>query len=144
MLVLFFLFVGAYGSYAQKYILLDTQMSESPFYANEITVADKVKRYFPVEKKEIEKFIEVLEEITGQLSSVKKIEKARQYEIGCIRFSGVAFSLRSKNRIDYVLTSTCSNIKISMHLSDGKISNESNAYFIKTWIDYIRNFLKRK
>jgi hypothetical protein len=42
-----------------------------------------------------------------------------------------------------VLTSTCDGIKVSMHLVDAKINNENNAYFVNTWIKYIKNTLKR-
>ena len=53
-----------------------------------------------------------------------------------------AIMLAAGERIDYVITSTCDNVKISMHLSDAKLSNESNAFFIKTWIKYIETAKK--
>lgn len=57
--------------HAQKYILLDTKLSETPFYADKITPKDKLKGYFPVEKKDISEFLSILEEISNELSSKK-------------------------------------------------------------------------
>jgi hypothetical protein len=142
--IFIFLFIcAANQSQAQKYILLDKAMSQPAFYTNQISVSEKSKGFFPVEKKELPKFIQALEEIAKRLSS-KKIEgKAKQYQIGCIKFTGDAFPLASGERLDYVLTSTCDGIKVSMHLVDAKINNENNAYFVNTWIKYIKNTLKR-
>ena len=129
---------------AQKYILLDKTISQPAFYSNTISVSEKFKGFFPVEKKEIGKFIEALKEISERLSSKKITGKAKQYQIGCVRFAAVLIPLASGDRLDYVITSTCENVKITMHLCDAKINNENNAYFIKTWIKYIRNTLNAK
>lgn len=131
-----------YQGYAQKYILLDKTMSQPAFYSNTISVSEKFKGFFPVEKKEIGRFIEALEEIQKRLSVDKITGKAKQYQIGCVRFTGVAIALASGDRLDYVLTSTCENVRITMHLSDAKLNNENNAYFINAWIKYIKNSLK--
>ena len=135
---------AAYQCNAQKYILLDKALSQPAFYSNKITVAEKFKGFFPVEKKEIGRFIGALEEISKRLSSKKLSGKAKQYQFGCVRFKGVEIPLASGDRLDYVLTSTCDNVKITMHLSDAKINNENNVYFINTWIKYIKNALKEK
>lgn len=143
--IFIFLFMGvAYQCKAQKYILLDQAISQPAFYSNKVSVSEKFKGFFPVEKKDIEKFIETLEEISKRLSSNKIVGKAKDYQVGCVKFTGMAFPLVSGERLDYVLTSTCDNIKVSMHLCDAKLSNDNNAYFINTWIKYIRNTMKGK
>ncbi len=127
---------------AQKYILLDKAISQPAFYSDRITPVDKFRGFFPVEKKEIEKFLEALEEISKRLSSKQIIGKAKDYQMGCVRFAGVSIALVKGERLDYMLTSTCDDIKITMHLCDAKINNEDNAYFINTWIKYIKNAIK--
>ena len=129
-------------SYAQKYILLDKAISQPAYYANKIHVSDRYKGFFPVEKKDLTKFLEILEEISQRLSSKKITGKVKNYKLGCIELNGIAFPLASGERLDYTLTSTCDNMKISMHLCDAKLSNGDNAYFINTWIKYIKNSQK--
>ena len=90
----------------------------------------------------LSKFLKALKEIENKLSSKPPFGKIKEYEIGCIKFTGRAIMLAAGERIDYVITSTCDNVKISMHLSDAKLSNESNAFFIKTWIKYIETAKK--
>ena len=135
---------ASYQCNAQKYILLDKAISQPAIYSNTISVSEKFKGFFPVEKKDIGKFIEVLEEISKRLSSKKNSGKATQYQIGCVKFTGVLLPLAIGNRLDYVLTSTCDNVRITMHLCDAKINNENNEYFINTWIKYIKSSLKEK
>jgi len=135
--LLVFLFLSASAAKAQKFALLDEQFAEPVRYANTITSADKFNHLFPVEKKELPAFIKVLSQIEKKLSSKKSIEKIEQYELGCIQFSGSLLSLASGQKVDYVITSTCDNVKISMHLCNGRNSNTTNAFFINTWIKYI-------
>lgn len=142
LIISFLLFSGSYKCKAQKYILLDKQMSQPPFYSNQITVLEKYKGFFPVEKKDIGKFVEVLEEISKRLSSKKITGKAKEYQVGCNKFSGQVIQRTSEDHLDYVIISTCDDIKITMHLSDAKLSNENNAFFINTWISYIKRRLK--
>jgi hypothetical protein len=134
---LLLIFSVTYLCNAQKYILLDRSISQPAFFSNKITVADKYKRFFPVEKKDILKFVEALEEISKNVMAKKTTENAKQYAIGCIKFSGRIVQMGAGQRLDYILTSTCDEIEIRMHLCDAKLSNENNAYFIKTWIRYI-------
>lgn len=141
--IFIFLFIcTANQSDAQKYILLDKAMSQPAFYSNRISVSEKFKGFFPVEKKELPKFIQALEQIAKRLSSKKITGKAVQYQIGCTKFTGDAFPLANGERLDYVLTSFCDGIKVSMHLVDARINNENNAYFVNTWIKYIKNTIK--
>lgn len=143
-IISFLIFPATQLCYAQKYILLDRAISQPPFYSNKITVLEKYKGFFPVEKKNIQKFVEILEEISERLSSKKNSGKAKGYQIGCDKFTGHAVQLGAVERLDYVLTSTCDSIKITMHLCDSKLSNENNLYFINTWIKYIREAMNQK
>lgn len=142
--IFIFLFTCAANlSHAQKYILLDKSISQPAFYSNTISVSEKFKGFFPVEKKDLAKFLLALEEIAQRLSSKKITGAPKQYVIGCTEFIGRAFPLAFGERLDYVLTSTCGEIKVSMHLVDAKLDNENNAYFVNTWIKYIKNAIKQ-
>ena len=141
-LLLIFLFSFASITKAQKYTLLDQHIAEPVKYANTVTTADKFADFFPVEKKYIPQFLKALNEIQNRLSSTPPFGKVKQYEIGCIKFTGSVIMLAAGERIDYVITSTCDGVRISMHLSDAKLSNKSNAFFIKTWIKYIESYVR--
>ena len=127
---------------AQKYVLLDQHIAAPVEYSNTITSADKFNDRFPVERKLVPEFLKALEDIQNKLSSKPPFGKVKDYEIGCIKFTGRAIMLATGERIDYVITSTCENVRISMHLSDAKMSNKGNAFFIKTWIQYIKSYVK--
>jgi hypothetical protein len=86
--------------------------------------------------------VEVLEEISKRLSSKKITGIVKEYKVGCDIFTGQIVSLVSGDRLDYVITSICDDIRINMHLSDARLSNENNAYFINTWISYIKMSIK--
>ncbi len=127
---------------AQKYALLDTRISHPVTFANEVTTSDKMNGLFPVEKKELRRFVGALEEINKQLLTTGPMGEAKQYKIGCTTFKGLVVPAADNERLDYVITSSCDNVAISMHLSNAKRSNRSNAYFIKTWIKYIERAMK--
>jgi hypothetical protein len=140
---LFFIFFFSTAALkAQKYALLDEHLAEPVTFTNTVTPADKFKGLFPVEKKLLPHFIKALEEIEYDLSSKKPLGEVKQYYIGCVKFRGIKVLVASEERLDYVITSNCDNVIISMHLSDAKISSTHNAYFIKTWIKYIKSYLK--
>ena len=140
-LLLFILF-GSVNLKAQKYALLDKHFAQPITYTNAITTEDKLNGLFPLEKKILPQFINALEEIENKLSSKLPFSEIKQYEFGCTKFAGITVSLASEIRMDYVLTSSCDNVIITMHLCDAKNSNESNDFFIKTWIRYIKEHLK--
>ncbi|HSQ43841.1 MAG TPA: hypothetical protein VLM16_02520 [Ginsengibacter sp.] len=141
-LLLVFLFSFVAVTKAQKYALLDQHLASPVKYANTVTTEDKFADFFPVEKKYIPQFLKALKEIESRLSSTSPFGKAKQYEMGCIKFTGTVIMLAAGERVDYVISSTCDGVKISMHLSDAKLSNKSNAFFIKTWIKYIESYVK--
>jgi hypothetical protein len=140
--LLFLIFFTSVNCKAQKYALLDEHLAQPVTYTDKITSNDKFNDLFPVEKKTLQQFIITLEEIENKLSSKGPLGEAKQYEFGCSKFTGISVRLATGERLDYVLTSSCDNVKISMHLCDAKISKASNIYFIKTWIKYIRSYLK--
>jgi hypothetical protein len=129
---------------AQKYVLIDKTMSLPITYSNTITTEDNFKGYFPVEKIKINEFINEIDKIARLLtdSSTKKPE-AFKFNVGSTTFNGLKVPLAAEERLDVTLTTEYGTSKISMHLSDPKISNASNAYFINTWLKYLRSNLKR-
>src|SRR5256885_1158941 len=129
----FFILLISVNCRAQKYALLDQHLAQPVTYVNSITSTDRFNGFFPVETKMLKQFVDVLVDIENKLSAKGAFGEAKQYEIGCAKFSGRTVRLAAEERMDYVLTSNCDNVKISMHLCDPKISNASNLYFIKTW-----------
>ncbi len=142
-LFLFFLILlGSVNCKAQKYALLDKTFVQPITYTNTVTSKNKLNGLFPVENNMLPQFIDALEEIENKLSSKKPFGEAKQYKYGCTEFVGRNVSLASETRMDYVLISNIDNEKFFMHLSNPKISNGSNIFFIKTWISYIKSNLK--
>lgn len=137
-----FLFVLAgVSAFGQKFALIDKSMARPVTYTDDLKAPDKIKGMFPVEKEKLPEFIKALEEIAAKLSSKEKLGKARDYIIGCTQFTGVAINLLRGDRLDYVIKSGCGPTPVTMHLSDSKRTNTSNAYFINTWIKYIKSNL---
>jgi hypothetical protein len=140
--LLSFIFLISINTKAQKYVLLDQHLAQPVRYTDKVTSNDKFNDFFPVEKKSLPEFINTLQEIENELSSKERVGKAKQYQLGCVKFSGVTRSPAKEERLDYVLSSSCDNVDISMHLCDAKFSNASNMYFIKTWLKYIQSSVK--
>ena len=135
-LCLFFIKINA-----QKYALLDKTMSIPVSYANTVTVTDQYRNLFAVEKTKINEFLVALAKIQDQLLK-KNIPESFNFYVGNTRFSGIKVSLSKEERMDVTLTTDCGNQKITMHLIDAKVSNASNAFFIKTWYGYIKDNTK--
>jgi hypothetical protein len=123
--------------------LLDQHITEPVKYTNTVTSADQFNDLFPVEKKLLPEFLKALKEIENKLLSNPPFGTIKDYEIGCIKFTGREIMLAAGERIDYVITSTCDNVRISMHLSNAKLSNKGNAFFIKTWVKYIESYVSQ-
>ncbi len=141
-ILLFIFLCTATIATAQKFVLLDQRMAEPVKYVNKVTSADKFNKFFPVEKKLLPEFLKTLAEIENKLLSAPPFGKIAEYKMGCIQFTGRVITLASGERIDYVISSSCDDVNIFMHLSDAKLSNKANAFFIKTWISYIENNVK--
>ncbi len=129
---------------AQKYVLIDKTMSLPITYSNTITtIEDNFKGYFPVEKTKINEFINEIDKIARLLSDSKtKKPEAFKFNIGSTTINGMRVPLAVEERMDVILTTNYGPSKITMHLSDAKLSNASNAYFINTWLKYLRSYLK--
>ncbi len=140
--LLFALTLTGFG-YSQKYVLLDTQMSVPVTYTDVVTLEHGYKNLFAVESDKIHQFIAAVEKIGTQLVNPNYLLPGRlNFDIGKTKFIGVKVPLIKENRMDIVLVTDCDGTKISMHLSDAKISNASNAFFINTWVKYIKSSLK--
>ena len=140
-LLFVFIFISAHA-FAQPYALLDKNMIAPAKYSTTFTTLDRKIGYFPVEKKSLAAFILALKEISKAVSSKTRLTSVKQYQIGCVKFQGELIPLDKGDKINYMLTSTCSGTITQMHLIDLKIGKESNIYFINTWIKYIESTLK--
>jgi len=129
--------------FSQKYVLIDKNISLPLSYSNIVTLEHSHKHLFPVETTQLKKFITELEKIVVFLTDKSKRKPyAFDYNIGKTRFVGLKISLAKEERLDVVISTDCDGTKIFMHISDSKISNASNAYFINTWIRYIKSYVK--
>ncbi|MEO6454984.1 MAG: hypothetical protein ABIN97_12960 [Ginsengibacter sp.] len=136
-----FILFSTYCS-AQKYVLVDKNMSLPVTYTDAITMQDGFKGYFPVEKEKIKDFITEIEKIARVLSDPKEKKPEKiDLSIGTTIFHGLRVPLSIEERMDIVLTTDYGTGKSTMHLSDAKISNANNAFFIKTWLKYLRGYI---
>jgi hypothetical protein len=140
--ILFFL-CASMATKAQKYVLLDEAIAQPAVYTSHLTDLEKHKKFFPVEVKDLPRFLDVLQTILNGLNQKNVTGTAKNYSAGCAHFNGKIFPLASGGRIDYILSSDCEGVKVVMHLCDAKLTNANNAYFIKTWIKYIRSNMKK-
>lgn len=137
-LSIFLLLISTF-SYSQKYVLIDKTMSQPLSYTNTVTLENSYKNLFAVEKNKVTQFIAELEKIVVILTDKKKPKPEMiDVQVGKTKFTGLKIPLSVEERMDVVLTTDCDGIKVSMHLSDAKTSNANNAFFIKTWIKYIK------
>ena len=126
-------------TYSQKYVLIDKKMAQPLSYTNTVTLEHTYKNLFAVEKDKLPKFIAEVEKIAAILSDKKKPKpEAFDLNVGKTRFVGLKVPLASEERLDVVLTTDCDGTKVNMHLSDAKLSNANNAFFINTWVKYIK------
>ena len=128
---------------AQKYILLDETISQPAIYTNHLSEMEKYNKFFPVEVKYLPQFLEVLQKILNRLGEKNITGSTKNYKVGCAQFSSRVFPLSSGERLDYILTSNCEGVIVTMHLCDAKLTNSNNAYFVMTWIKYIRSNIKK-
>lgn len=140
--ILFLSFIFNF-SHGQKYVLIDKRMSLPLTQTNTVTIKDEYRNLFAIEKSRLPEFVLALDKIEKQLTK-KTIPESFNFYVGSTRFSGIKIPLKTEERLDVIMTTDCgANQKISMHLCDGKASNASNAFFIKTWTGYIRDNMKK-
>ncbi|MDQ6755470.1 MAG: hypothetical protein M3004_00890 [Bacteroidota bacterium] len=129
-------------SYPQKYVLIDKKMALPLSYTNTVTIEHSYKNLFAVEHDKIHQFVTEVEKIAANLTDKKSKPEAIDFKIGQTHFFGVKVPLTTEERLDVVLTTNCDGTKIMMHLCDAKLSNANNAFFITTWVKYIKSNLK--
>jgi hypothetical protein len=129
--------------FAQKYALIDKQMSLPIIYANTLTVQDHYKGYFPIEKEKLNEFVTEIEKIAKLINDKKGPKpEALDFNVGHTTFHGLRVPLATEERMDIVLTTDYGALKTTMHLSDAKITNAQNAFFINTWLKYLHSYIK--
>ena len=112
-------------------------------YADKITVTDDYKDLFAIEKKTAPDFLKEVKIIAAMLTDKKKLKPAIiDFTVGVTHFHGIKVTIANEDRMDIVLTSDCGDVKTSMHLSEAKSSNSTNAFFINTWVKYISSYVK--
>lgn len=128
---------------AQKYVLIDKKMALPVAYTNKVTMEHDFKGLFAVEKKDFTHFLQEVEKISKQLIDKKHPKPENfNFDVGSTHFHGLKVPLSTEERMDVVMTSDCGDTKTSMHLADAKSSNANNAFYINTWLKYIRSYIK--
>ena len=141
-LLIFFILINTICS-AQKYALVDKQLSLPVIYSNTVTIQDNYKGYFPVEKNRLSEFVTEVEKIGKLLNDPKKPKpETIDFKVGSTTFHGLRVPLAAEERMDIVISTDYGVSKTTMHLSDAKLSNAKNAYFINTWLKYLRSYIK--
>ena len=127
---------------AQKYALIDKQMTQPITFTNTVTVQNSYAGFFPVEKDKLNEFVAALEKIALQLTNAKKSKpQPFKFTLGATTFTGLKIVLKEEDRLDVVLSSALDPIKSPFHLCDGKINNINNAFFVNTWAKYIKDYM---
>ncbi len=128
---------------AQKLLLIDKKLTLPVKYSNSFTTQDDFSGYFPVENAMNIKFIAEVEKIV-KLLETKNVKKPDTYvvNIGATTFQGIRVPLAGEERMDIVVFTKLDGTKTTMHLCDAKLSNANNAFFINTWLKYIKSGLK--
>jgi len=138
-----FLLLLAGFTYSQKYVLIDKTMAQPLSYTNTVTLQHSYKKLFAVERDKLPQFVAEVEKIVAMLSDKKKTKpESLDFNVGKTRFVGLKVPASAEERLDVVLTTDCDGTKLYMHLSDAKISNANNIFFINTWVRYIKGYMK--
>jgi len=118
-------------------------MSQPIGYTNKVTLQHSYDKLFAVERDKLPLFITEVEKILGLLKDKTKSKpQTLEFNIGKTRFVGLKVPTTSEERLDIVLITDCETTKLYMHLSDSKISNANNVFFISTWLKYIKTYTK--
>jgi len=136
-----FLFVTTIAL-SQKYVLIDKKLLKPVEYTDNVTLAHSYRGYFAVEKSQVKQIIAEVEKITQKLKNSSGLEDSFNYKVGNTSFIGLRIPLAKEERYDVVLSTDCGQVKSLMHLSDAKISNSTNVYYINTWLKYLKNNIR--
>ncbi|MEO7801541.1 MAG: hypothetical protein ABIR81_06065 [Ginsengibacter sp.] len=142
--ILLLLFVLSFSILsAQKLLLIDKKITLPLKYTNKFTTQDKIDGYFPIEYASRAKFIDEVEKVL-KLLQTKTAKKPETYlvDAGATSFKGIRVPLAEEERMDIVMSTNVDGSKTTMHLCDAKLSNANNAFFITTWVKYIRDNMK--
>lgn len=132
----------SYCCTAQKYALLDKEMTQPVIFSNTVTMQQSFAGMFAVEKDKLNDFVLALENIGKQLVNAKKVKpEAFKLSVANTNFTGLKISLKDEDRLDVVVVSTVGPVKSTIHLCDAKISNVNNAFYVNTWAKYIRGYM---
>jgi hypothetical protein len=131
------------SSYSQKYALLDKNMIAPFTYSNSVSLQHSYQNLFPVEKDKLSVFVTELEKIVKELND-KKIPNSYEFNIGATNFKMLKIPLQNEERMDLMLTTTADKASVNMHLVDGKNSNVTNAYYVSTWLRYLKKEMSVK
>ncbi len=141
---IFFLFCHFYMLHtnAQKYILLDKRMSITPLYADTVTGIDEYKNFFAIEKSMLPAFLSTINKLCEMITKWKG--GVLDFYLGNSARFHIIKTIFKKNevRMDVVITSDCISHKFSMHLCDARLSNSFNLFYMKAWVDYIKENTK--
>lgn len=130
-------------TYSQKYVLIDKTMAQPLTYTNKVTLEHSYKKMFAVERQQLPRFISEVEKILAMLTNKKKAKpESLEFYVGKTRFVGLKVPAKAEDRLDVVLSTDCDGTKLYMHLSDAKISNANNVFFINSWLRYIKSYAK--
>lgn len=127
---------------SQKYVLIDKKLLKPVEYTDNVTLAHAYRGYFAVEKSQVKQIIAEVEKIAQKLKNTTQLEDSFNYKVGSTSFTGLRIPLAKEERYDVVLSTDCGQVKSLMHLSDAKISNATNVYYINTWLKYLRNNIR--
>ncbi len=126
----------------QRYILLDKRMSLAPLYADTVTGIDEYKNFFAIEKSKLPAFLSTINKLCEMITKEKG--GVFDFYLGNTTRFHVIKTIFKKNeeRMDVVITSDCISHKFRMHLCDVRSSNSFNLFYMKTWVDYIKENTK--
>lgn len=127
---------------SQKYVLIDKKLLKPVEYTDNVTLAHSYRGYFAVEKSQVKQIIAEVEKIAQKLKNTSGLEDSFNYKVGNTSFTGLRIPLAKEERYDVVLSTDCGQVKSLMHLSDAKISNATNVYYINTWLKYLKNNIR--
>ncbi len=127
---------------AQKYVLIDKTMMRPLTYTNEVSLKNAGKNIFVVETNNLKEFVSALDKILNRFTYGSKKNEALNFNIGKTKITSIPISVREEARLDVIINTYTKDINASMHLSDTRISNSENLFFISSWISYIKSYVK--
>ena len=126
---------------AQKYVLIDETMMQPLLYTNDVSLQNTAKNIFVVEANHLKEFVSALNKISSRFTDGSKKDDDLNFNIGATKIKSIPISIRKEDRLDIMVNTYTEDINVSMHLSDTKVSNTQNLFFISSWIKYIKSYM---